>query len=89
MEIFDVYLQSREFYDQVTESVMQLWSEGDNRAYGAFGVVGNVSQFFTTRPGSDIDFDDPENPFNGASSSYGGQLLQSILGLFVIVYMFF
>lgn len=73
-------------YDLKDISVMQLWSEGDNRAYGAFGVMGNVSTYFSTRPGSDIDFDDPTNPFNGASSSRSGKL-ELIFALLVSVYV--
>jgi hypothetical protein len=47
-------------------SIMEIFSEGDRRAYGAFGLSGNVSAYFGLSSDAGLDTN-PENPW--ASSS--------------------
>jgi hypothetical protein len=44
-------------------SILEIRSEGDNRAYGAFALNGKVEDFYDVNKGRTMDFD-PTKPFN-------------------------
>jgi len=68
-------------------SIMEIYSEGDNRAYGAFSLSGNVSEHFNLA-GNNAGLDnDPENPW-GSSSSRRINSLSLLFPLVVIMSAF-
>ena len=49
-------------YSFTDMSIMEIRSEGDFRAYGAFAITGNVDEYYGLRKGNTLDID-PTQPF--------------------------
>ena len=55
-------------YNLSSIAVMMLYSEGDHRAYGAFSVMGNVSNHFTSVDPKSVILDPNDPLYTGAAS---------------------
>lgn len=67
--------------------VLEIRSEGDNRAYGAFAVNGKVEDIYSVNGGATLDFD-PTKPFNAAVRISQRSFLLFALILCVAAFMF-
>jgi hypothetical protein len=53
-------------FDEI--SIMEIYGEGDNRAYGAFALSGNISQNYGLTNDPTLNTD-PENPWTNSSNT--------------------
>lgn len=66
--------------------IMEIRSEGDNRAYGAFALDGNVKtveEYYKTQKGGELDFDS-ERPF-----AFGNRISPGVTSSAILLTTFF
>lgn len=77
-------------YNLTAIAVMMMYSEGDNRAYGAFPVMGNVSNYFSNTPSGAGVVLDPNDPmYIGSGTKERGSSFVAIIVVAAFVMAFY
>lgn len=65
---------------------MEIRSEGDNRAYGAFAITGNFDRYYNLK--KDTPILDPTQPFSGSITTYVTPFNQNLFISFLCLILF-